>query len=71
MSKNDGQGESMPPASCHGDHAIDAHWDDDALDMFVPEKKRGRIHSPIRPSPTRLPRSTSPAMAEAERAERG
>jgi hypothetical protein len=74
MSKNDGQGESMPPASLPPETTpIDAHWDDDALDMFVPEKEaRSDPFARITSIPDSPPEEyVGRLMAEAERAERG
>ncbi|HEY6561643.1 MAG TPA: hypothetical protein VI072_30440, partial [Polyangiaceae bacterium] len=79
MSKNDGQGESMPPASLPPASLppettpIDAHWDDDALDLFVPEKEaRSDPFARITSIPDSPPEEyVGRLMAEAERAELG
>lgn len=73
MSKNDGQGESMPPASLPPETTpIDAHWDDDALDLFVSEKEaRSDPFARITSIPEVPPEEyVGRLMAEAERAER-
>jgi hypothetical protein len=74
MSKNDGQGESMPPASLPPETTpIDAHWDDDALDLYVPEQEaRSDPFARVTSIPDAPPEEyVGRLMAEAERAERG
>jgi hypothetical protein len=74
MSKNDGQGESMPPASLPPETTpIDAHWDDDALDLFVQEREERSDPFARITSIPEVPAEEYAAqlMAEAERAERG